>query len=155
MIVFHTATQRYQTMTTTHTSLDHQGQCSCGTASFTVSLPVDLPQLSPRACDCHFCASRKIAWLSHPKGKLAITSHKTLLRSQQGSEQADFLTCPTCHDVIAASITFQNQMLAAVNATLLLEKQRLAATAVVSPKTLSPDEKIQRWQQVWMPSTVT
>jgi len=142
-------------------SAEHLGQCACGTVSFTLCLPTDLAQLSPRACDCDFCTTRQIAWLSHPKGKLIISSREALLKVQQGSEQAEFLTCPNCNSVVAAALSpelssaleSKSHTLAAVNATLLNEHKRLATAVVASPKMLSPEEKNQRWQQVWMPLT--
>lgn len=142
---------------TSRHSAEHLGQCACGTVSFTLCLPTDLAQLSPRACDCDFCTTRQIAWLSHPKGKLIISSQDALLKVRQGSEQAEFLTCPNCNSVVAAALSLalksKNDTLAAVNATLLNEHKRLATAVVASPQLLSPEEKNQRWQQVWMPLT--
>lgn len=140
---------------------EHLGQCACGTVSFILCLPTDLAQLAPRACDCDFCTTRQIAWLSHPKGKLIISSREALLKVRQGSEQAEFLTCPNCNSVVAAALSpelssaleSKSDTLAAVNATLLNEHKRLATAVVASPKLLSPEEKNQRWQQVWMPLT--
>lgn len=137
--------------TTSSHSAENLGQCACGTVSFTLCLPTDLAQLSPRACDCDFCTTRQIAWLSHPKGKLTISSREALLKVRQGSEQAEFLTCPNCNSVVAAALSYKSHTLAAVNATLLDEHKRLAAAVIASPKLLSPEEKNQRWQQVWMP----
>jgi hypothetical protein len=126
------------------------GQCPCGQVTFTLSLPNTLDQYSPRACDCDFCTARHIVYLSDPMGELTIESQTPLALLRQGSNQAGFITCNQCNTVIAASLQCDNQLLGALNATLLLAFPTLQQPVVVSPKHLSADAKIERWKSVWL-----
>ena len=126
------------------------GQCSCGQTKIKISLPKELSQYSPRACDCDFCISRKISYLSHPDGELEITSIAPLNVQRQGSKQAGFITCNSCQSVIAASLQLDKSLIGALNSTLLSNFSMLQAPTKVSPKTLTANEKIARWKTVWL-----
>ena len=49
--------------------ISSNGQCNCGQTKIKLSLSNKLNKYSPRACDCDFCISRKISYLSHPEGE--------------------------------------------------------------------------------------
>ncbi len=127
-----------------------RGKCSCGKTRVTIHLPETLDQYSPRQCDCDFCVSRNISYLSHPDGELAIESKEPLEKQHQGSNQADFITCNHCKTVIAAALQLENKLIGALNASLLLNSSSLKKSTVVSPKVLSPKEKVERWKTVWL-----
>lgn len=127
----------------------YSGQCSCSSVNVTLELPRELNVYAPRACDCEFCTSRQIEYLSHPDGLLNIKSINALDYQKQGSEQAVFITCQTCKDVIAAAIDLENKVIGALNATLLTDYHQLQNAEVVSPKLLTANEKIDRWKTVW------
>jgi hypothetical protein len=95
------------------------GKCHCGQTRIKISLPEALEHYSPRACDCDFCDSRNISYLSHPNGELEIDSKAALDIQRQGSNQASFITCSYCGTVIAASMQLENSLIGALNATLL------------------------------------
>jgi len=126
------------------------GECSCGKTKVKLSLPEALNSYSPRACDCDFCISRHISYLSHPDGQLEIESIESLDIQRQGSNQASFITCNCCKSVIAASLQMENSLLGALNASLLSNFSLLQQPISVSPKTLGAIEKIQRWKTVWL-----
>lgn len=130
------------------------GKCKCGKTKVTIYLPETLDQYSPRKCDCDFCVSRNISYLSHPDGKLAIESKEQLEKQRQGSNQADFITCKSCKTVIAATLQLENKLIGALNSTLLLDFSLLQKSTVVSPKMLSAKEKIERWQTNWLTITI-
>lgn len=125
------------------------GQCSCGQTTIRISLPETLEQYSPRVCDCDFCTSRNVSYLSDPNGELEIESIKPLNIQKQGSNQASFITCNCCKSVIAASLQLNNRLVGALNSTLLSNFSLLQEPTVVSPKTLGAKEKTDRWQTVW------
>ena len=126
------------------------GKCSCGQTKVKLSLPETLDHYSPRACDCDFCLSRNISYLSHPDGELKIESIEPLHVQQQGSNQASFITCNCCKSVIAASLQLESGLIGALNSTLLSNFALLHEPTVVSPKALEAKEKIDRWQAVWL-----
>jgi len=129
---------------------EYTGTCACGQVKVTVTLPGKLEAYSPRACDCNFCTRRNIQYLSHPDGELQINSAGELSVYRQGSNQAVFLACSKCDEVIAASLPAGGDALGALNATLLSDYDKLKAPEVVSPKLLSAQEKLLRWQKVWL-----
>jgi len=130
------------------------GKCSCGKTKVVLSLPETLDNYSPRACDCDFCTSRNITYLSHPNGKLEIESIEPLDVQRQGSNQASFITCNCCKSVIAASLPLENNLVGALNSTLLSNFSLLQEPTTVSPKALGAKEKVERWQTVWLNITV-
>jgi hypothetical protein len=130
------------------------GKCRCGQTTIKISLPEMLEQYSPRACDCDFCMSRNISYLSHPDGELEIDSTAPFEIQRQGSNQASFITCSCCGTVIAATLQLENSLIAALNATLLADFTLLQQPTIVSPKALDARDKIQRWQTVWLKTKV-
>ncbi|WP_284215669.1 aldehyde-activating protein [Agaribacter marinus] len=128
---------------------EYNGSCACGSVEFTLKLPKALSGYSPRQCDCNFCTSRGISYLSDPKGYLSLRHRESLMVHHQGSEQADFLSCRSCKVIVAVSIYIEDECLGALNASLLASSLMLPSTTV-SPKLLAADEKIERWASVWL-----
>jgi len=126
------------------------GKCRCGQTKVKISLPKTLDHYSPRACDCDFCVSRKICYLSHPDGELEIESTEPLDVQRQGSNQASFITCNSCKSVIAGALMLENKLIGALNSTLLFNFSLLQNPTIVSPKSLAAKEKIERWKTVWL-----
>lgn len=130
------------------------GACSCAGVKVRIRLPDPIEQYSPRACDCDFCIARGIAYLSDPRGSLDIDCIEPIEIQRQGSNQADFLTCATCHTVIAVSVKLEGKLIGALNSSLLSHHQRLQSATQVSPKLLLPKDKLERWQSVWLKMTI-
>ncbi|KGJ93921.1 hypothetical protein GAB14E_2476 [Colwellia psychrerythraea] len=126
------------------------GQCSCGQTKVKLSLPETLDHYSPRACDCDFCLSRNISYLSYPGAELEVESTGPLEVQRQGSNQASFMTCNCCKSVIAVSLQLENNLIGALNSTLLSNASLLQVATIVSPKVLTAKEKLERWQTVWL-----
>ncbi len=126
------------------------GKCICGNTKVKVYLPETLDKYSPRACDCDFCVSRHISYISHPDGGLEIESNAPLEFQRQGSKQASFITCSSCKSVIAVSVQLENKLIGALNSTLLSDFSLLQKPMIVSPKKLGAKEKLERWQALWL-----
>ena len=133
----------------------HKGRCSCGQVRFEFSSSEDLPDQSPRQCDCDYCASHgKPTLLSDPEGQLVITCDQEMMKDTQGSGQVEMLFCPSCGNTVGACLSDSNQMIGVVNGLLLDETDRLPVPQIVSPKHLSPEEKRIRWHSIWMPTKI-
>ena len=128
---------------------EYEGNCQCGAVNLSFHCSKPLPQYQARACDCDYCLNKNIEYLSDPKGKITITSTVTLEQQKQGSEQARFLVCSNCHSTLAACYFDHQHVLGSVNATLLTNYASLQKSAVVSPKLLNKDEKVNRWRALW------
>ena len=132
---------------------NHKGHCSCGQVSFDYQSPRDLPDQSPRQCDCDYCASHgKPILLSDPEGQLRVKSHHSLTTETQGSEQVQMLFCQGCGNTLGARIEIEGKVIGVINGRLLDESDRLPDPEIVSPKSLSPAEKRARWLTIWTPA---
>ena len=94
--------------------------------------------------------ARHISYLSDPKGKLTIQSNHKLQQYQQGSEQASFLACNNCDTVVAVVCKIDSVNRGAINATLLNDFQKMKKPQSVSPKSLSTENKLERWNSLWL-----
>ncbi|WP_394392812.1 hypothetical protein [Shewanella woodyi] len=130
------------------------GACPCTEVKIRLTLPDSIEQYSPRACDCDFCITKGIAYLSDPRGSLDIDCIEPMEIQRQGSNQAGFLTCATCHTVIAVSVNLEGKLIGALNSSLLSNHLPLQSATQVSPKLLSPKDKLKRWQSVWLNITI-
>lgn len=129
------------------------GSCHCGglNARLTVTLP--LSEIQPRACDCSFCCKHGASWVTDPAGQLRIEAQEPQLRSyRQGSGSARFLVCGDCGVLVAVVLEHQTATYGAVNAGCLDGAPALGVAVPVSPRLLGPSEKVERWQQVWVPN---
>jgi len=127
----------------------HEGNCQCGTVSMVFCTTKPLANYSPRACDCDFCISNNVSYLSEPQGSLSIKSRQKLTRKQQGSGQATFLCCGSCDQLIAVLFNAPLEpLIGAVNSQCLVNKNDLSSSKTSSPKLLTPTEKRQRWAKV-------
>ena len=131
----------------------HHGRCSCGLVSFEFRSPRDLPDQSPRQCDCDYCAAHgKPTLLSDPAGQLTVTCRQAVTTDTQGSGQVEMLFCSGCGNTLGARVNIDDQLIGVVNGQLLDEAHRLPEPEVVSPKKLSPEEKRIRWLAIWTPA---
>jgi len=99
----------------------NKGQCGCGAVKIKLTLPNTLGDYAARACDCDYCIERNVAYVSDPTGSLEITSDENLKVDQHGSEQAKFLSCKHCNEMIAVTYEFDDLVKGAANANLLSE----------------------------------
>ncbi len=130
------------------------GRCFCGSVYCEIQLSQPAAAYAPRRCDCDFCTSRNLQYLSDPKGQLRIQSPQPLLRLQQGSAQAEFLTCRQCDTVVAVCYREDQINVGAINASLLQPQSQFAEAVTVQPRLLAADTKTERWKQLWMPLVV-
>ncbi len=127
----------------------YMGSCKCRAVSLAVFLPVSIENYEPRKCDCDFCVTHNLSYISDPKGKLTVQFDGKLANQKQGSEQATFLTCNNCETIVAAVCEFEGKLRGAINSNLLDNNNKLMKPISVSPKKLSPSEKVKRWEEVW------
>jgi hypothetical protein len=91
--------------------------------------------------------------MSDPAGalQLRITDAARATTYRQGSELAELLLCGNCGIVVCALHRGDGTLHAAVNARVLGAKAGFGSEQTVSPKSLSDQEKLARWQQLWFP----
>lgn len=130
------------------------GTCLCGSVHCEIQLSQPAAACAPRRCDCDFCTSRNLQYLSDPAGQLRIQSPQPLQRLQQGSAQAGFLACSQCETVVAVCYREAEICVGAINASLLQPQSQFAEAVTVQPRLLAADTKTERWKQLWTPLVV-
>jgi len=141
-------------MTQVQQSTTLHGGCHCGSIRVEFTTVRDLASTSPRACDCSFCQKHGAAYISDPSGALRVVAAKpkTLHSYRQGSELARFQLCGQCGVLVAVTFEHKGSTYGAVNVGCLDELGLLGARVPASPQLLSPQEKVSRWLQVWVPN---
>jgi len=129
-----------------------RGGCRCGQLRVTFSTALDPASIIPRACDCSFCQKHGAAYVSDPAGQLSVLMQTpdTLRRYQQGSNTAEFLLCDRCGVLVAVVFEHNARMYGAVNARSLEGPTGFASAVPASPQSLTPDEMVARWSQLWV-----
>ncbi|BAL26680.1 GFA family protein [Azoarcus sp. KH32C] len=126
------------------------GGCHCGGLRIELDLPRAPASYAPRACDCDFCRKHGAAYLSDPEGRLRIRARPEALgRYRQGSGRAEFLFCRNCAVLVGVAYEEQGRLYATVNSRVVEGDAPFAEQRSVSPQTLSADEKVARWKEVW------
>lgn len=129
------------------------GGCHCNRVRVEFRTRQELDTMNPRACDCSFCRKHGAAYVSDPAGELRIVagSPDALRSYRQGSEMAEFRLCPECGVLVAVTFEHAGRLYGAVNAGCLDEVAGFGERIPASPQSLSPEQKVARWLQVWVP----
>ncbi|TNE66654.1 MAG: aldehyde-activating protein [Alphaproteobacteria bacterium] len=130
-----------------------EGGCYCGNITVRLETGAEPATITPRACDCDFCTMHGASWLSDAEGTLEIEIQNEAAISlyEQGSESARFWLCQRCGVVTAVTADIHGVRKGAVNAGAMEDRAAFAPATPVSPKQLSADEKLARWDKVWIP----
>ena len=131
------------------------GSCHCGNIRVELELTRSPESFHPRACDCDFCSKHAAAWISDPDGSLRIQIGEKgqAARYRQGSALAELIFCGNCGILVCALHRGDGSLHAAVNARVFGGRAGFGSEQTVSPKTLSDQEKLERWRHLWF-STV-
>jgi hypothetical protein len=127
------------------------GGCHCGNILVAIEFAHAPSTYNPRTCDCDFCRKHGAAYLSDAQGSLVIRTKNAREsgKYRQGSGKADFLLCRNCGVLVAVFYRSNARLYAAVNATIVDDREKFGIAQPVSPKRLSAAEKAQRWQDIW------
>ena len=127
------------------------GSCHCTNIEVTVELSAPPAGYAPRACDCDFCVKHGAAYIADPQGRLTIRVKEaaSLRRYRQGSGTAECLLCGTCGVLVAVVFRAPQDLFGVVNVRAIDRNVVFGDATLVSPKTLSPAEKIERWSSLW------
>jgi len=132
------------------------GYCNCKNLKVTWDLR-DL-SLTPRACQCDFCLSHNVQWLSKSGSKfeLSINLFANYEAVQTGTKSAVFHKCSYCQTIIATTVTIDRIHYGAVNLNCLNQKHRFPkARPTIFDNVKSANERKIIWQQNWCsPATI-
>ena len=127
------------------------GGCHCGNIRVDLELTRAREAYKPRTCDCDFCTKHSAAYLSDPEGSLVIRIKDAgrVGKYRQGDGIAEFLICSNCGVLVGVTYETEGRAYGAVNAKAVQGGKGFGPEQTVSPKTLSADAKMSRWQDVW------
>ena len=131
--------------------MKYLGQCSCGKNEIVVDTTIDFEKLMPRSCDCNSCQSLSLqaAMVSDPALNIAIIKEDDGLQVRKnGSEQASFLHCKSCDQLLVVGANIEGRCRGAVNA-FLFKSINFSKAIPIRPRLLSQVEKIKRWNEIW------
>jgi hypothetical protein len=112
-------------------------------------------ELGARACQCTFCAPRRLRWTSDPAGRvdIVVAREAELSRYTFGTGTAACLVCRRCGFVLAAVCDHSGR--AVINIDVL---DRAAEFRDATPTDLdgeAVDDRLARRARSWTPATVT
>ncbi len=130
-----------------------RGACHCGNIRVELQLAKEPAGYAPRACDCDFCRKHHAAYVSDPHGSLRIRVRDARQRGKytQGSGQAELVLCRNCGVLIGALFDDGGRRYGTVNVNVLEDPTQFGAGQPVSPKSLAPGDKAERWKGLWFP----
>jgi hypothetical protein len=128
-----------------------RGGCHCGGLELRIELPRPAQDYAPRACDCDFCRKHAAAYVSDPHGSLLVHIRDTAAqgRYRQGSGSAEMLLCRNCGVLLGALYQHEHALLGVANVRALESRAQFASEQTVSPRSLSAQQKVSRWREIW------
>ena len=129
--------------------MKYSTSCSCEKIKVVAIFPSPIEEYQARECDCDFCISRGLAYLSDVNGTINFSPKETMNQLKQGSGQATFWECDNCNDVVAVTNEKNGHVRGAVSKQLFAQHFKLKSSVTASPKKLSALEKSDRWPTVW------
>lgn len=95
------------------------GSCHCGAIRVTLATAIAPADIAPRMCGCTFCRKHPAMWFADPAGQLELTFGVEPNRYRFGTKTADFLLCPACGVIVAATCTVQGMNYGIINLNCL------------------------------------
>ena len=130
----------------------HHGSCHCGAIRVTLSTRTAEDEIVSRACGCDFCLKHRPNWFSDPEGSLTVTLTVEPIRYRFGTKTADFLICPRCGVVIAATCKIEDREIGVFNLNCLdAERDWSVLAQGVDYEGEQSGDRLARRAQNWMP----
>ncbi|MEM9254435.1 MAG: hypothetical protein AAGA91_03250 [Pseudomonadota bacterium] len=126
-----------------------RGACSC--KNFEVRWHTVDFSISPRACQCDYCISKGLAYVSKSGTSVEVIVHDqrghALVR--HGSGRATFHECDYCGDTVLVTVNIDDDLYGALNANCLVNPHGFAAARPMQFEYQTLEQKLSRWQQNW------
>lgn len=103
----------------------------------------------PRACQCDYCLSKAVAYVSKSATRFDILVYKEQYyrQVQQYSDSATFHQCTHCDQVICVTLNIDGELYGALNANHLINKFGFSAAAKANFSAQTAEQKRQHWRQ--------
>ena len=128
-----------------------KGECHCGNISYLAVVPNKLSTYTPRICDCYFCTTHNIAYVSDCDGTLAINiKHPKLIHKvRQNNGLVDFFLCNICQVITNACYEENGHIYSSVNVNTTKQPLHFGNSTTIHVTNLSAKDKVKRWKNIW------
>lgn len=124
--------------------------CKCGNIAVAVVAEEAPGNIHPRICDCDYCKTYPSRLISHPTMEIHLSRPlSNLTVDKNGDGLAGFYRCSKCNSLIVVGCLLNRSLRGAVNAQILDCDSRFGDSVDISPKSLKPEEKLERWAKLW------
>ena len=130
------------------------GGCDCDNIKITWHLTERA--LTPRACQCDYCASKSAAYVtqSDTKFDVVIRSEQSHKPVQHGSKNAVFHECAHCEQIIFVTAEINGKLYGALNVNHLNNPRGFSRRVEVDFSAQTAVQKRERWRQSWCQVTL-
>ena len=128
------------------------GQCSCGAIHYEWQTSHSIQGLTPRACQCDYCAAQNATYTSEYGSRLQITlAHPdTAHIVQHGFKTCDFVECSSCKVLVYVTSIIDGVRYAVINAATLRDRDQMAPPAPIIFSAETLDQRNARRQKNWI-----
>lgn len=107
--------------------------------------------LVPRECQCDYCLSRSISYVSKSGTRVEISIHNESLHHlrQQGTRSATFHECGNCGELVFVTSEIDGELYCTLNSNCISNPFGFGASVRMEVHNQTAAERINRWRQNW------
>jgi hypothetical protein len=126
-----------------------RGSCKCNNIEI-LWHTVD-HSLVPRVCQCHYCISKNVSYVSKAGTRVEVTIRKENLHHvhQQGTISAKFHECRNCGELVFVSAEIEEELYCSLNSNCINNPFGFSASVKMQLSNQTVTEKKNRWRQNW------
>ncbi|CAA0125022.1 Uncharacterised protein [Halioglobus japonicus] len=126
-----------------------RGGCNCNNIEI-VWHTVD-HSLVPRECQCDYCISKNVSYVSKAGTRVEVTIRKESLHyvHQHGTMSAKFHECGNCGELVFVTAEIDEEIYCSLNASCLNNPSGFSSPVKMELYDQTETEKRNRWRQNW------
>ena len=107
--------------------------------------------LVPRECQCDYCLSKGVSYVSKSGTRVEITIHKENMHNvhQQGTMSAEFHECKNCGELVFVSAEIEGELYCSLNSGCIKNPPGFNAPVKMQLYNQTETERKNRWRQNW------
>ena len=126
-----------------------RGSCKCNNIEI-VWHTVDR-SLVPRECQCHYCLSKNISYVSKSGTRVEVNIRDERLHHvhQQGTRSAKFHECSNCGELVFVTAEIEEELYCSLNSNCISNPLGFSSAVKMQLHNQTATEKKDRWRQNW------
>ena len=107
--------------------------------------------LVPRECQCPYCLSKIISYVSKSGTRVEVSIHNESLHNvyQQGTKSATFHECGNCDDLVFVTAEIDGELYCSLNSNCINNPFGFSDSVKMELHNQTAAEKKSRWRQNW------